>query len=60
MVPSKKEYVTHMAQRWRGNDAALRDVLTMFKREAFVGHMVLRGCPLLGVRRYKDYVKASI
>jgi hypothetical protein len=52
MVPSKEEYVTHMAQRWRGNDAALmRDVLTMFKREAFVGDMVLRGCPLLGVRR---------
>jgi hypothetical protein len=57
-----------MAQRWKGNDAALRDVLTMFKREAFVGHMVLSlisvgsfdGCPLLGVRRYNDYVKASI
>jgi hypothetical protein len=49
-----------MAQRWRGNNAALRDVLTMFKREAFVGHMVLRGCPLLGVKKYREYFKASI
>ena len=36
----REEFVSRTAQRWRGNDAAMRGVTTMFERVAFVLRIV--------------------